>query len=535
MVKPSTTAAWKTLLALSDTVKRDGLRISDLFHNEPDRFNRFSLQHDDLLLDYSKNLLTRESFEALIDLARECEVPAAIAAMFAGDRINHSENRAALHVALRDPANYQEFGGIEATLRRMDDFVHAVHSGAWLGSGGERITDVVNIGIGGSNLGPVMVNEALADFATGQVNTHFVSNVDPTHLHSTLAGLRPESTLFIVASKSFTTLETRQNGAAARRWLLRQINDEAAVARHFVAISSNPEAVTDFGIDATNMFPMWDWVGGRYSLWSAIGLPIALSLGMDNFRQLLAGAQAMDRHFREAELHRNMPLVMALLTVWYTGFFDCHSSAVVPYSQRLRQLPAFLQQLCMESLGKSVDVTDQAVTTNTGEVLWGSAGTDGQHSYFQLLHQGTEFIPVDFIAVGAPGVPEESEAHRHLLANCLSQSLALMEGRPDAAAPCKEIPGNKPSNTLLLNSLSPYNLGSLIALYEHKVYVQSVIWNINAFDQWGVELGKQLSRDVFEALQGSGEASGFDDSTANLIRRLNQSSERPAKRRKAAE
>lgn len=515
----SKTTACSALLEHSKQFKQTRFRLSELFIDASEcRFDAFSLRHENLLLDFSKNYLTDQTVKLLVDLAIESDLSAAIEAMFTGAKINTSEQSAALHVALREPSASSQYTEVADTLSKMEELIENVHTGNWLGYTGKKITDVINIGIGGSDLGPALLQDALTDFATGDVEVHFVSNMDPSHLASTLNQLQPETSLFVIASKSFTTLETQQNAAAARRWLLQQAQDETAIGQHFVAVSANLEAAIAFGIDEEHVFSIPDWVGGRYSLWSAIGLPFALSVGMQNFRQLLAGAHSMDQHFRHTEFTENLPVVMALLSVWYTGFFDCHSSAVVPYSQRLSLLPAYLQQLYMESLGKSVDLEGNRVSSNTGEVLWGTAGSNGQHSYFQLLHQGTEFVPVDFIAVANPSVAGRHEQHSHLLANCFSQSLALMEGNADEQEPHKNIPGNKPSNTLLLSTLDPYNLGSLIALYEHKVYVQSVLWKINAFDQWGVELGKKLSKQVFNALLDANGANELDDSTANLIK-----------------
>tara|TARA_B100001105_G_scaffold255196_1_gene253471 strand:- start:1356 stop:2933 length:1578 start_codon:yes stop_codon:yes gene_type:complete len=522
MNNPSDTSAWKALLAHSKEFKQHDFRLSELFQGSNNRFDSFSLRHENLLLDYSRNYLNDETKRLLVDLANQRQLPEAIAAMFTGAAINNSEQRAALHVALREPVESSEHSEVIDTLARMEKFVGRVQAGSWTGFSGNRITDIVNIGIGGSALGPALVTDALSGFATGHVKLHFVSNIDPSHITTTLLDLQPESTLFIIASKSFSTLETQQNAVAARRWFLGKDEDKNRTRNHFLAITENSAAATNFGINPENIFPLWDWIGGRYSLWSAIGLPIALAIGMDNFRQLLAGAHAMDRHFKSASLESNMPVMMALITVWYRGFFDCHSSAVVPYSQGLKLLPAYLQQLYMESLGKSVDVSGAAVSIGTGEVLWGGVGSDGQHSYFQLLHQGSDFIPVDFIAFATANLADAEAQHRALLANCFSQSLALMAGETDPESPHKNIAGNKPSNTLLLNALTPYNLGSLIALFEHKVYVQSVIWNINAFDQWGVELGKRLSRVVFDAFENAGEPSGLDDSTTSLIKQVRE-------------
>lgn len=512
--------AWQALSGHATRLQQPDFKLNQLFTSNQERFRQFSLELDGLLLDYSRHFLDDDTRASLLDLAAQCQVEDAIAAMFRGDAINNTEDRPALHVALRQPAEANQHPEVTETLQRMEDFVDAVHSGAWTGHSGKQIATVVNLGIGGSDLGPSMVSEALGRFAHTALEVRFVSNVDPVHFQRTVADLDPDTTLFIVASKSFTTLETHQNAAAARRWFLDAGNKEAGIARHFVAITTNLEAAVEFGIPEANLFPMWDWVGGRYSLWSAIGLPIAMAVGMANFRQLLGGAHAMDEHFRQAPLAQNMPVMMALLTVWYTGFFRAHSTAVVPYYQTLAQFPSYLQQLYMESLGKRVNRAGNPIDWTSGEVVWGTTGTNGQHSYFQLFHQGTEFIPVDFIAVARPGVAGikgADEAHQQLLANCLSQSLALMQGTPDETDPHKQIPGNRPSSTLLLADLDPYRLGMLVALYEHKVYVQSVIWDINAFDQWGVELGKRLSKTLFAALTDSEQRTALDASASGLI------------------
>lgn len=517
MSSPTASPVWQALQTHSEQFSQTGSRLSDLFAADSGRFAKHSLRLDTLLLDYSRNYVTDETLPLLLDLAQDQGLPAAIAAMFAGDRINTTEDRPALHVALREPEAGHRFATVSATLARMATLIDELHRGAWTGYSGKPITDVVNLGVGGSDLGPALVVSALAK--SGRCNTavHFVSNIDPDQLASTLVTLNPETTLFIVASKSFATLETRHNAEASKRWLLAQAGDDAACSRHFIAVTTNTDAAIAFGIAPDNLFPMWDWVGGRYSVWSAIGLPIALALGMDDFRELLAGAHAMDRHFQSAELAENLPVVLALLNVWYRGFFGSHSHAIVPYCDALRLLPAYLQQLSMESLGKSVDHAGQPVKMGTGEPLWGTVGTDIQHSCFQMLHQGTEFIPVDLIAMARPAAGADGDAHRHLLANCFSQGLALMQGHADQARPSRAIVGNRPSNTLLMSELTPYNLGQLLALYEHKVYVQSVIWDINAFDQWGVELGKQLSRDVFAALGDTNKIETLDASTASLI------------------
>ncbi len=515
------TKAWQSLQAHSSRFQRPDFKLADLVGTQSGRFAEFSLQVDNLLLDFSKNVLTAETFDLLLQLAEQQRVPAAITAMYAGDTINGSEQRSALHIALREPPRSARFTEVAETLQHIDDLVTAVLAGDHCGYSGEALTDIVNLGVGGSDLGPALVVSALHHVRETRLNVHFVSNIDPLHLQSTLSGLNPATTLFIVASKSFTTLETLHNANTARNWLLARAPDEDAVARHFLAVTSNQQAAIAFGIKPNHILPMWDWVGGRFSLWSAIGLPIAFAQGMGKFRELLSGAHAMDEHFQNAPLKKNMPVILALLSVWYRGFFASHSSVVIPYSQALKLLPAFLQQLSMESLGKSVTSADETVRYHTGEPVWGAAGTDVQHSCFQMLHQGTNFIPVDFIVAARASTDNDTEAHQHLLANCLSQSLALMQGSVDNSNPCRNVPGNRPSNTLLLRELNAYNLGSLLALYEHKTYVQSVLWNINAFDQWGVQLGKTLSHELFAIIQGANAATisttMMDDSTANLL------------------
>lgn len=517
MANLTDTKAWQSLHAHSSRFKQPDFRLANLVGTQSGRFAGFSLRVEDLLLDFSKNLLTAETLDLLLKLAEQRQVAQAIAVMFAGDTINGSEQRAALHIALREPPHSARFPEVDATLQHMDALVTAVLNGVHSGYSGKAITDIVNLGVGGSDLGPALVVSALHHVRETRFNVHFVSNIDPLHLQSTLSGLNPETTLFIVASKSFTTLETLHNANAARRWILAHAHSEDAVARHFVAVTSNQMVAITFGIKPDHILPMWDWVGGRFSLWSAIGLPIAFAQGMGKFRELLAGAHAMDQHFQRAPLRQNMPVILGLLAVWYRGFFASHSSAFIPYSQALKLLPAFLQQLSMESLGKSVTNTDEPVRYHTGEPVWGAAGTDVQHSCFQMLHQGSNFIPVDFIVAARAATTTDAEAHQHLLANCLSQSLALMQGSADNANPCRDVPGNRPSNTLMLRELNAYNLGSLLALYEHKTYVQSVIWNINAFDQWGVQLGKTLSNELFAKIQGANTNSTTDDSTANLL------------------
>ncbi len=511
---------WQQLGSHQQSLATAGTRIDQLFFDEPQRFEHCSLRCNDILFDFSKNLLTPETLDLLVSLARACGMEEAINAMFRGDSINTTEDRPALHVALRGhvPAGLPEAADeVEGCLQRMTRFVAAVHDHSWQGFQGGAIQDVVNIGIGGSDLGPAMVTEALRPWHRPDVRVHFVSNVDPSHLRNTLASLDPATTLFIVASKSFTTLETMQNAQLARRWYLAGGGTEEGIAQHFVAATANVEKASAFGINPDNIFPLWDWVGGRYSLWSAIGLPIALAVGMDHFKSLLHGAHLADCHFESAALQQNIPVIMGLLSVWYADFWGARSQVILPYAQNLHLLPAFLQQLEMESLGKSVTRDGKTAEAGTGLVIWGSAGTNGQHSFHQLLHQGRQLIPADFIAAAQGPHPDDRAQHEQLLANCFSQSQALMLGRTPAD-PHKVVPGNRPSNTLLLRELTPETLGSLIAFYEHKVYVQSVIWDINAFDQWGVEIGKQLSTELYPALQQEADCSDFDPATNGLVR-----------------
>ena len=534
-------AEWKALQGhaqeLRDWHMRDG------FAADPDRFQRMSLEACGIFVDYSKNRVTDRTLELLFDLARAAEVEGWRDRMFRGERINWTEDRPVLHVALRnrsgDPVlvdGRDVMPAVLEVLERMAAFCEQVRGGAWRGFDGRPITDVVNIGIGGSDLGPHMVTRALAPYADGP-RTHFVSNVDGAHIASTLQGLDPGTTLFVVASKTFTTQETLANARTARAWLLEHAGDEAAVARHFVAVSTNREAVKAFGIDPGHMFGFWDWVGGRYSLWSAIGLPIALAIGMPLFLELLEGGHRMDRHFREAPPERNLPVILGLLGIWYVDFLGAASHAVLPYDQHLALLPRYLQQLDMESNGKRIDRDGRVVDYHTGPVIWGEPGTNGQHAFYQLLHQGTELVPADFI------VPREThhpvgEHHRMLLANCLAQTEALMRGRTAAEAraeleaaglpaarieallPHRIFPGNRPTNTILLPRVTPRSLGSLIALYEHKVFVQGIVWRINSFDQWGVELGKQLAGTLLEELRRGAPGEGHDASTRGLLARL---------------
>ncbi|MDX1491523.1 MAG: glucose-6-phosphate isomerase [Pseudohongiellaceae bacterium] len=538
MSSPSSSESWHKLFQHYEQLKSRDQRIDALFAADPERFQHFSLQICEILLDYSKNLVTEDTLNLLFKLAREAKLEAAIKAMFRGDNINNTEGREALHIALRThlpDADPQFNAQVNATLEKIKGFVARVHSGQWTGCTGKSIKSVVNIGIGGSDLGPAMVTEALRHKHVDQLQCYFVSNVDPVHMKQTLASLDPETTLFIVASKSFSTLETHQNAAYARRWFLSHCSDESQVAKHFVAVSANVAKAEEFGIDPSNIFPLWDWVGGRYSLWSAIGLPIALAVGMAEFEQLLSGARTIDEHFANTPLEENIPVIMGLLAIWNCNFLGASSQAILPYSQALHLFPAFLQQLEMESLGKSVKADGSPVTMATGPIVWGSSGTNGQHSFHQLLHQGTHLVPADFIAIVEPQDAHDAEQHKHLLANCFSQSQALMTGKSAAEAAAeleaqgvssaqasklaqhKKIPGNKPSTTLIMQQLSAKNLGSLIAIYEHKVFVESVLWGINAFDQWGVELGKQLGVKLFDALDNESATTEYDASTNGLI------------------
>ena len=518
--------AWTALDAHYKSI--DDLHMRDLFDADPSRFEKFSLCLDDILFDYSKNRLTAETLELLLDLARARNIENQRDAMTDGEAINTTEDRAALHMALRagPEDGYKTAEGdvgsqVSAVLVRIGQFVEAIHSGTKTGTTGKRLTDVVNIGIGGSHLGPEMVTRALAPYHHPDLSVHFVANVDGHDLATTLVGLDPETTLFVVVSKSFTTQETMTNALSAHAWLTQSLGDDA-VADHFAAISTNAAAVETFGIDPENMFRFWDWVGGRFSLWSAAGLSIALAVGMENFRDLLMGARQMDEHFRTAPLEENLPVMMALVGIWNINFLGLDTLAILPYDQRLIRLPAFLQQLDMESNGKGVTRRGENVETATGPVVFGEPGTNGQHAFYQLLHQGPKVIPADFIAVAEPahGLPAH---HDQLLANALAQSEALMKGRTFAEAdgnPHRQFAGNRPSNTVLLRQLDPLNLGKLIALYEHKIFVQGAIWDINSFDQWGVELGKELADDILALIEGDEDGENADSSTTGLLAQL---------------
>ena len=529
--------AWKGLQA--HRAAWNNVHLRDLFKTDPQRFDRYSPRLDEFLLDYSKNLISDETLALLRRLAVEANVPAWTEAMFSGEKINFTENRAVLHVALRSDLGRPVFvdgqnvmPAVADVLSQMRIFTDTVRNGNWRGHTGKVISDVVSIGIGGSDLGPAMACRALKSYGSKQLSMHFVSNVDPNHIGDTLDDLNAETTLFIISSKTFTTLETLANAKIARRWLVEKLGPEQAVEKHFVAVSTNEAAVRAFGIDPANMFGFWDWVGGRYSMWSAIGLPIALYIGMDGFENMLAGARDMDEHFR-ADPVSSMPGTLALLSIWYQHFWDAHSHAVLPYDQHLGRFPAYLQQLCMESNGKRVTRKGEVVSHATGEIVWGEPGTNGQHAFYQLLHQGTRFIPTDFLLAAKTAHPYDG-MQQMLAANCLAQSEALMLGKTEEEAraelkaegldddkirlllPHKVFPGNRPSNTLLYRELNPRTLGRLVALYEHKTFVQSVLWDINAFDQWGVELGKKLAGALIRELGDGKPITAHDTSTNRL-------------------
>ncbi len=515
--------------------------MRDLFADDPKRFDKFSLRFGDIILDYSKNRITTETVPLLLDLAREVQLKQWIEKMFTGEKINITENRAVLHVALRNRNNTpimvdgkDVMPEVNRVLGQMRKFSDDVRNGVWKGYSGKAITDIVNIGIGGSDLGPVMVTEALKPYGRPGLHAHFVSNVDGTHIAETLKIVNPETTLFIIASKTFTTQETLTNANTAKDWFLKSAKNPAEVAKHFVALSTNAEAVAKFGIDTKNMFEFWDWVGGRYSLWSAIGLSIALFIGMDNFEELLSGAHAMDQHFRTEPFEKNIPVILGLLGVWYNDFFGAETHAIIPYDQYLHRFAAYFQQGDMESNGKRVTKDGRPTDYTTGPIIWGEPGTNGQHAFFQLIHQGTRLIPTDFLA---PMVSQNpiGEHHPILLSNFFAQTEALMKGKTEEEAkteleaagihgeamerllPHKVFPGNKPTNSVMFKKLTPRTLGSLIAMYEHKIFVQGIVWNINSFDQWGVELGKQLAKKILPELSGSQKVSSHDSSTNGLI------------------
>jgi len=534
---------WQSLVRHYSDLKY--LSMREQFALDSDRVHHFSVNCGGLQLDYSKNRITKETMEKLVALAESVNMSDWIERMFTGEAINNTEDRAVLHIALRNRSNTpimvngeDVMPSVNAVLKQMKDFCGKVHNGDWSGFSGKKITDIVNIGIGGSDLGPAMICDALEPYGVDGMGVHFVSNVDGTDLSTTLDKLNPETTLFVVASKTFTTQETLTNAESARAWFLESGSQED-VAKHFVAVSTNAKAVAEFGIDTDNMFEIWDWVGGRYSLWSAIGLPIALYVGMDNFERMLDGAHEMDNHFRTQPLAENMPVIMGLLGVWYVNFFGSSTQAIVPYDHSLARFPNHMQQLDMESNGKVTNREGARISYKTGPVIWGTPGTNGQHAYFQLIHQGTQLIPVDFVLPVNSHYPD-LDHQSILLANGLAQSEALMKGKNaeevraelteegfsgkelEALLPHKVFPGNRPSNTLLFPQLTPEMLGKLVALYEHKVFVQGTIWNINSFDQWGVELGKQLAKAILPDVQSDGDIAVHDSSTTNLIKLIRE-------------
>ncbi|EER7946973.1 glucose-6-phosphate isomerase [Escherichia coli] len=540
-INPTQTAAWQALQKHFDEMK--DVTIADLFAKDGDRFSKFSATFDDqMLVDYSKNRITEETLAKLQDLAKECDLAGAIKSMFSGEKINRTEKRAVLHVALRNRSNTpilvdgkDVMPEVNAVLEKMKTFSEAIISGEWKGYTGKAITDVVNIGIGGSDLGPYMVTEALRPYKN-HLNMHFVSNVDGTHIAEVLKKVNPETTLFLVASKTFTTQETMTNAHSARDWFLKAAGDEKHVAKHFAALSTNAKAVGEFGIDTANMFEFWDWVGGRYSLWSAIGLSIVLSIGFDNFVELLSGAHAMDKHFSTTPAEKNLPVLLALIGIWYNNFFGAETEAILPYDQYMHRFAAYFQQGNMESNGKYVDRNGNVVDYQTGPIIWGEPGTNGQHAFYQLIHQGTKMVPCDFIAPAITHNPL-SDHHQKLLSNFFAQTEALAFGKSrevveqeyrdqgkdpatlDYVVPFKVFEGNRPTNSILLREITPFSLGALIALYEHKIFTQGVILNIFTFDQWGVELGKQLANRILPELKDDKEISSHDSSTNGLINR----------------
>jgi glucose-6-phosphate isomerase len=541
-VDPTQTQAWEQLSGHFQTLK--DVHMKTLFAQDQERFAKCSTQFEEILLDYSKNRITTETLELLVQLARETGVPEAIESLFSGTRINETEDRAVLHVALRNRSNEpilvdgkDVMPAVNTVLDQMEAFCGKLLSGQWTGYTGQPITDIVNIGIGGSDLGPVMVTEALRPYWKS-VTPHFVSNVDGTHIAEILKRVNPETTLFIIASKTFTTQETMRNAFSAKDWFLKTAKD-SDVAKHFVAVSTNQQKVEEFGIDPANMFVFWNWVGGRYSLWSAIGLSIACTIGFDNFRALLEGAHAMDTHFRKTPLEQNIPTLLALIGIWYNNFFGAETEAILPYDQYLHRFGAYFQQGNMESNGKSVDRNGTPVSYQTGPIVWGEPGTNGQHAFYQLIHQGTKLIPCDFIAPAQTHNPL-ADHHTILLSNFFAQTEALMKGMPEdkvtaelraagksedeikALVPFKVFAGNRPTNSILVRKITPRTLGSLIAMYEHKIFVQGVIWNIFSFDQWGVQLGKQLASSILPELEGDAEVTAHDASTNGLINAYKQ-------------
>lgn len=538
-INPTKTQSWKNLVDHFKEMK--SVHMKDLFADDPDRFNKYSIRFNGILVDYSKNIITEDTLKLLLKLTDDVGLRDALNKMFNGERINETEDRAVLHTALRNRLNIpvcvndkNVMPEVNAILSKMKDFSDKIISGEWKGFADKKITDIVNIGIGGSDLGPVMVTECLRPYAKDGLAVHFVSNVDGTHITETLKRLNPETTLFLIASKTFTTQETMTNAFTAREWFLKCAEDHAYVAKHFVALSTNIEKVEEFGIDKDNMFVFWDWVGGRYSLWSAIGLSIACYIGYENYAELLQGAFEMDSHFRETPFERNIPVILALIGIWYNNFFGAQTEAILPYDQYMHRFPAYFQQGNMESNGKSVDRNGNKVNYQTGPIIWGEPGTNGQHAFYQLIHQGTKIIPADFLA---PAISHNriGEHHNILLSNFFAQTEALLNGKTKEEVteelkgdgmsddeirklyPHKVFEGNRPTNSILFSKLTPRALGSLIAMYEHKIFVQGVIWNIFSFDQWGVELGKQLANKILPELGDDEQVDSHDSSTNGLI------------------
>lgn len=519
-INPTATPEWKALSEQYSAVKDTPIR--QLFAEDPDRFNQYHIQLEDILFDYSKNNLNAQTKDLLIRLAHACKLPEAIQAMFAGEKINGTENRAVLHTALRNFSGMHVttdgkdvMPDIQRVLAQMKSFCSKVHEGSWKGYTGKKIRYIVNIGIGGSDLGPVMVTEALKPYQREGIDAFFVSNVDGTHIAETLKKIKADETLFLIASKTFTTQETMTNAHSAREWFLKQGASEKDIALHFVALSTNEAEVKKFGIDTANMFEFWDWVGGRYSLWSAIGLSIALTIGYDHFEQLLRGAYSADRHFRETPFQDNIPVLMALIGIWYRNFYHTATEAILPYDQYLHRFAAYFQQGNMESNGKYIDRNGQKVQYATGPIIWGEPGTNGQHAFYQLIHQGTEIIPCDFIVAARSHNPIGDHQDK-LISNFFAQTEALMNGTSHEN-PYRVFEGNRPTNSILVKEITPYTLGQLIAFYEHKIFVQGVIWNIYSFDQWGVELGKILANKILPELAGDEKVNSHDGSTNGLI------------------
>ncbi|MGW8247238.1 MAG: glucose-6-phosphate isomerase [Acidiferrobacterales bacterium] len=540
---PVESTAWTQLADHYKTIAP--IHMRELFAQDPRRFEKFSIRFGDLLLDYSKNRVTEKTMSLLCNLAEEADLPRWIDKLFAGEEINHTEKRAVLHTALRNRSGEKVLVNgkdvmpeIHEQLRRLRGFSEAVRTRVWRGYTGQPITDVVNIGVGGSDLGPLMACEALKPYAIHDLHMHFVSNVDESHIIDTLEHLKPETTLFIIASKSFTTADTLINAETSREWFLAAAGQTSCMAQHFVAVTANPHEAQKYGIEAENTFEIWDWVGGRYSMWSAMGLSIAISVGMDNFESMLEGAYAMDEHFRKTPMLKNLPVILGLLGIWYNNFFETEAYAVLPYDQHLHRFPPYLRQMDMESNGKRIDREGRTVQYQTGPIIFGQLGITGQHAFYQLMHQGTKLIPADFLA---PIYSFQSivEHHRNLMSNVFAQTEALMIGRTEDEArkemasagmsseeidhllPYRVFPGNKPTNTILFDELTPYTLGMLVAMYEHKVFVQGVVWNINSFDQWGVELGKHLAKTILPELENGSKPGSHDSSTTGLVNYYN--------------